>query len=375
MSEPVSFLSLPTELRLDIYDYALYDSRELTIATVLDPHPNPHRPSYNIPGLPANHIPVLRSGFDASLLDFTPLAKQAWKFKPTPSTPASGAVTPLSTATTPAVATPGLAITNSYFAYQPAEHHVSNGSPQASPYSLLATSRAIRDELSDYLTRRPAEPLRLHVSFPYGVLVLEHMYPALLASTSELSIGGFFTGEWERRHKNAHPDQHETPPPFLSRGLQGQGGRVHDAGSPANNGPNPPNITHDTHLESTAALLSIIHKLRGPKTQALRSHVATVTVRSFTPIECGYGTTLEFDSSPSFVAMKAINQGIFDTWCWRGKGGTVWIVRMRPGGDGRAITNSWPSWMRDEQEDWIGLVSGVKDQGQVADWGITVVPS
>ena len=137
---------------------------------------------------------------------------------------------------------------------------------------------------------------------------------------------------------------------------------IHDASKPSTTGPNPPNITLETHKAACSALTSILNILTTPNTDSsshrpghsLRSHVTNVTIRTFTPNACGYGTTLEFDSHPAFKIMQDIAEGVFDTWCWRGKGGTGWIVRVRgnrPNNDGRWVSNSWPAWVGDEKED------------------------
>src|ERR1700759_4111971 len=68
-----AFLQLPLELRLDIYDLALQQENEVTIATMPDP-------TYqsDIPNLPDGHRPIMVPGFDEYALSFTKFAPQAW---------------------------------------------------------------------------------------------------------------------------------------------------------------------------------------------------------------------------------------------------------------------------------------------------------
>jgi hypothetical protein len=351
----VSFLSLPLELRLEIYDYALLESNELTIATILDRSDDP-TPSF-VPGVPENHIPIIHNGFDEDLLSFTHLAPQEW------STPDSALVTPASSLPPTPMSTPPLTRQNSYFGsdaslpIKPAPFGSSNPyaaggtdsstaySPESSPYSLLATCAQIRAELSSYLSRRTADPLTLHISFPYGLLVLQHMYPALLTAAKTVNICGFYTGEHSRW------SQRERLPHYQSK--------------PDPRWPNPPNISPLAHNLAWRALTDAIAALFGPPEdpRSRNPGFESLSVRVFYPSPQRYGVSICDAESPWCVVMSNIEEGVIDSRCWRGAGGTAWAMQARPVSRGlqgprKFVTTSWPTFFYGKGEDWMGVVTG-----------------
>jgi hypothetical protein len=330
-----SFLTLPLELRLIIYDLTLEDSCQLTIATVPG---TSTREGYkaNIPGLPASHIPIVKNGCHPELLDFTRFAPQKWSLGgpcACPSCAASAA-----TSTEPVVTKPVVPGT------------------RFSPNSLLATCRQVRSELLDHVTCRPVRPLKLHVSYPYGILVLHHIFPALLRITAVLIVAGFCTGE----HEPAVWQDHHA-----FQGLELLRTRrlpvVHDASVPSTIGPNPPNISLVTHEASMAALKAAIHALMTPL-GALLPWVQSITVRTFTPVAVPDPTPIEqLNPGPATALVtKTVLIGRFCEWCWSGQGGTVWVARVTQnegGTGGKSLDKKEPLWGIGQKKDWLGLVS------------------
>jgi hypothetical protein len=368
-----SFLSLPVELRLEIYRLALQDSKELTIATVLSQYPIANLSKNNISGMPANHIPVVRNGFDEKLMSFSTFAPQRWTSSAgTPSS--TGSMTPYSSLeSTPAAvnttAVVAMTRTQSYFGL--AQSESSPSEPEFSPYSLLATCRQVEDELKDFLARQDSAPLKLHVSFPYGLLALQHMYPALLQSTSEIHIGGFFTGEWDVM------DDEESN---ISVSIDGSGKEPKHSGysadNPSEKGPNVPNITYETHVASTAALNAIFDTLAPAPMRELLSTLKMMTISTFTPKQVGCRSTISTSSAPCRLAVHSIAVGCVVTWCYGNASGSGWVVHLSRNAEdkpkSRFVCSSWPVW-QDGEEDWMGLVTGKRAPGVIMDWGIDVL--
>ncbi|KAJ4314562.1 hypothetical protein N0V94_006389 [Neodidymelliopsis sp. IMI 364377] len=174
------FLSLPTELRCHIYDYLLAEPHAITISagytTIFGHRIRDRARKVSVPGLPLDFAPLVRSTHDASLL---------------------------SVATPPEVALDAL--------------DACSGRPQLQlpgPLALLRTCRMVNDELTDYMRGRKArraarakdtpnaaeddtEGLSLHVSYPYGVLVLNSLYPSLLTQARRVYICGYYTSAKE----------------------------------------------------------------------------------------------------------------------------------------------------------------------------------
>ncbi|KAJ4990639.1 hypothetical protein SVAN01_03870 [Stagonosporopsis vannaccii] len=171
-------LSLPVELRCYIYDYLLADPHAITISagytSIFGHRVRDKARKVDVPGLPLDFAPLVRSNHDAALL---------------------------SVATPPEVALEK-------------EDAYSGGKPQLqlpASLALLRTCRMVNDELKDHMRRRKArkaraaraggmsttaddtEGLSLYVSYPHGVLVLNHLYPSLLKQARRVYISGYYT--------------------------------------------------------------------------------------------------------------------------------------------------------------------------------------
>ncbi|KAJ4335958.1 hypothetical protein N0V95_008737, partial [Ascochyta clinopodiicola] len=182
------FLSLPTELRCHIYDYLLAEPHAITISagytTLFGHRIRDKARKLDVPGLPLDFAPLVRSNHDVALL---------------------------SVATPPEVALDK-------------EDAWGGGKPQLQlpgPLALLRTCRMVNDELNDYMRGRKArnaarkaartkdapdtpatasddtEGLSLYVSYPYGVLVLNHLYPSLLQQARRVYLSGHYTSAKE----------------------------------------------------------------------------------------------------------------------------------------------------------------------------------
>lgn len=179
-----AFLSLPTEIRCEIYDYVLAESHSVTISagyiTVFGQRIQDRARKCDIPGLPLDLAPLARRHYDASLLSIA---------KP-----------------------PEIAIDQ--VAMGEVEKEAGTlGMP--APLALQLSCHLVSDELKDYIRGKRAikaararsacdedetkgvdddnEGLSLYVTYPYGVLVLKSMYPYLLKQARRVYISGYYT--------------------------------------------------------------------------------------------------------------------------------------------------------------------------------------
>jgi hypothetical protein len=155
-------LRIPTELRLQIYDYCLADGKCVTITaapvTVFGQciRDTARRDIY---GLPRQYSPLVRCGYDPTLLSLA---------KPVTINLDGGAASrprPCDRLAYPA--------------------HL----------ALVKTCHMIRGELRDYMRKRRLDlgsgGLSIYVTYPYGVVVLKELYPFLLCQAKNIYISGY----------------------------------------------------------------------------------------------------------------------------------------------------------------------------------------
>jgi hypothetical protein len=384
------FLELPVELRLDIYDFALQDSCELTIATTLDVD-STNAPSH-IPGLPAKHVPVIRNGCDRQLLDVRHLTtRKEWsdlrnehKLSITLAAPDSYLQVPAkspgemsrgwdsgysSRSATPSSSYSTASSQSSYFEPRhtfatlagymlptspcatPSEQPVSKGSPELSPYSLLETCRFVHDELGDYISRRKSERLVLNVSYPYGILVLWHQYPALLAHVKALNIHGFFN----RATNNTalamtSPSATFTRLPLVSDSVQRMASEALD------------------HITAELERASILNRpadnepasAEGNTPKPTASGVERMSVRMLFAGDDAYSKSITDDDSPWSIVSKNLG-GDISMQSFRGKGGCAWIMDVDFSAARKMIRHLEPRWSCDKitnESFWLDLMTG-----------------
>ncbi|RMZ67117.1 hypothetical protein GMOD_00000996 [Pyrenophora seminiperda CCB06] len=356
------FLSLPTEIRCQIYDYLLAEPLAVTIGAgyltcfgnrILDT-----TRKREIPGLPIILAPVARRGHDKSLL---------------------------------AVATPPSI---------PIDHGCVNTDDNAgeklgfpAPVSLLLTSRLINDEMTDCMLRRKRlavarsttdadgvvqdnaddkEGLSLYVSYPYGVLVLKSLYPYLLKQARRVYVSGYYTPPRENEPLEADDGERLTPSSSLAArsfntpvsGPSPTFVRPSTFSRRTTNPPRPrlrfstpnpnqvrqmnninvlfPPFSNSTSDHAPAALTDLILTLFSKDPTPLTKF----TARILFPGENTYGSVWGDDNSPVTHILRNIRGGKIDMKVLRGSLGTGLRLTARPKPDMRIVSTSWVNWKK-----------------------------
>jgi hypothetical protein len=257
------FLSLPIELRLQIYNWALAETSDVTI-TVAERERNIFddcEPTSTIKGLPGKYIPVVRNEHDAELLKVG-----MPKIVPLPGLGDLGAGSSMDSGYG-SFDSPSSGYNLRSSATQPAI-------PPLTSLSLLLTNRQINEEFSLHIKHPTASHSTLHVTYPYGIIVLQELYPSLLRHCGKICVSGYYDG-------NNSPTM-SSPLPTYS------GAYRPPTGSPR--GPPLPGVSGETHKAATAALTRLIRTVLSPTTH---DTLKSMHMRMFYPDESRYGKYLD----------------------------------------------------------------------------------
>ncbi|OCK74697.1 hypothetical protein K432DRAFT_363265 [Lepidopterella palustris CBS 459.81] len=310
------FLELPTELRLQIYDYALHDTNSITITSAAISGDDPTAPDFiprtTIPGLPPNHVPLIRSHFDPSLLS----------------------------------------IINPITLPQPPDETNSNGSARSSPHApdilphptplaLLQTNKHIYAELTAHIRFRLPHASRgglaLYLTYPHGLLVLKAICPYLLCQARCVYISGYHTLKVQNQPNNSSTSSAST--------INATGGSSSPATRPRSrlrlrfrlHEPLPPH----SHLTTTTAHLALGTLARTLLPPAPTPLFRKLELRVFYPDESAYSSIWGADNSPVVQALRNICGGNIDMEVWRGRRGTGVVLVARPNTAGRVVSTVW----------------------------------
>jgi hypothetical protein len=367
-----AFLSLPTELRCQIYDYLLIDSQSITISagyiTVFGNRIQDRARKHDIPGLPLDLAPLVRQTRDASLLAVA---------KP-----------------------PEIAIDHGCMG---GLEHDTSALGMPAPLALSLTCRLVNDELTDYMRGRrqiktararcakpnaeeieptvedDEEGLSLYVTYPYGVLVLKSMYPYLLKQARRVYISGYYTNP-----KDSAPgsptssfgsDQGRLTPSnsFAVAESFGALPRIRSSRQPAtrssinrrasNERAARPRLRLDPPLpqrQRSASSTELAFPAFSDTTKALAPAALTTLIRTLfppTPSQCtklsarilfpgenSYGTVWSDDNSPATHILRNICGGKIDMKVKRSGLATGLYMTARPRPDSRIVSTSWEQW-------------------------------
>lgn len=371
-SKHCGFLSLPTELRCYIYDYLLAEPHAITVSagytTVFGHRIHDKARKVYVPGLPLDFAPVARSSHDAALL---------------------------SVATPPEVALEKEDVHN-------------GGVPRLQlpgPLALLRTCRMVNDELKDYMRGRKVrkaarakntstaeddtEGLSLYVSYPYGVMVLNHLYPALLKQARRVHISGYYASAKEPEmpltvstdsdtdlsltpqasfaaapappattSAPASPVQSTSPTPtgHPTPRLRSSRTRLRVDSPLQNQEPTKTPTTFPAldQATSSAALTALADMLRvlfpSPSAPAfVPTPITSLQARILYPGAESYSSVWSDESSPVSHLLRGICGGKIDMQVKRGSLGCGVSMGVHPQTDKREVSTSWENWRVMEQ--------------------------
>lgn len=337
------FLELPTELRLHIYDFALSDSDAITITSAAvagdDPTEKDYIPRTSIPGLPPNHIPLIRSHYDPSLLS-----------------------------TTNSIAAPVDLVEDGI---PRSAHHQNNCLPHPTTLALLQTSHQIHAELSSHLRVRRLHTSRgglsLYLSYPYGLLVIKALYPTLLRQARCVYISGYYTLK-SRLDPHLHQltsSSSTSASPYSadsssSRTSQGRGRLRLRLPSPqrvqSSQRVQQQSQPHSATTTSTAhtVLGTLVRRILPPTPAPL---FRKLEMRIFYPDESAYSSVWGDEQSPIVEALRNICGGNIDMEVWRGRRGSGVLLVARPNPTSRIISTIWRR-LGNSREESEGFVVG-----------------
>jgi hypothetical protein len=367
-----AFLSLPTELRCQIYDYLLVDSQAITISagyiTVFGNRIQDLARKHDIPGLPLNLAPLVRQTRDASLLAVA---------KP-----------------------PEIAIDNDWMG-SIGQDTSTLGMP--APLALSLTCRLVNDELTDYMRgrrqiktarARSAKPnaeeveptaedddegLSLYVTYPYGVLVLKSMYPYLLKQARRVYISGHYTNPKDSEpgsptSADGSDGERLTPSNSFavaesfgafpaSRSFRQRSTRSSTSRRASDERATRPRLRLDPPLprqQRSASSTELAFPAFSNATKALAPAALTTLIRTLfppTPSQCtklsarilfpgenSYGTVWSDDNSPATHILRNICGGKIDMKVKRSGLATGLCMTARPRPDSRIVSTSWEQW-------------------------------
>ncbi|KZM25175.1 uncharacterized protein EKO05_0008521 [Ascochyta rabiei] len=361
------FLSLPTELRCHIYDCLLAEPHAITVSagytTLFGHRLRDKARKVDVPGLPLDFAPLVRSSHDAALL---------------------------SVATPPEVALDQ-------------QDGWSGGSPQLhlpGPLALLRTCRMLNDELRDYMRGRKArnaarkaartndtpptashdtEGLSLYLSYPYGVLVLNHLYPSLLQHARRVYLSGHYTSAKEAHLPlNASLDSNtdlsltpqssfaaRTPVRSMCRATANPAPRLRSTrtrlrldpplqqATPPSKPPTAfPAVDKSTSSTALAALADTLRVLFPPTpapTACRPPQLVSLHARILYPGADSYSSVWSDESSPVSHLLRGICGGKIDMQVKRGSLGCGVSVGVVPQPKKRVVSTSWENWRVVEQ--------------------------
>ncbi|KAK5172559.1 uncharacterized protein LTR77_002679 [Saxophila tyrrhenica] len=308
-AEPCHFLRLPTELRLQIYAYALHEHPYITIgsAQLVGRHADivhklyadertPH------PGLPDNSIPLLEPTYSPSLLSLT-----------TP--PTLSASSPSSPTT---------------------------AAPHISLASLHLLCRQTHHDLLTHFSGPEAHHTRLFLSYPNGLNILRTLPGTsnLLAQTRSLHIAGAYRPHNFSASRAATLGS-TTHPPFVDE-------HFHGGWSP----------------NSAGQLSALIAGLFGPK--PTHPGLTKLELRIYYPGSDSYSVVWGDDDSPTVIALRNVFDGEINVEVWRGQRGTGVYVNVTRDEAGQRKEGERPK--RVVSTVWRRLEEGGRGEPAVGTW-------
>jgi hypothetical protein len=306
--KPCHFFKIPLELRLAIYDYALSDVT-ITVEEQDSNIFNSGELDSEVEGLPARYVPKVENEYKVDMV-----MVGAPKVVPYKNTLGQTVSLMGMSSADPSLA--GVSMDSGYASAGSSMYSIASTSTTSLPLSsiddklsnappitnisLLQINSQIRNEMLMQMRSRIAKQTTLYVTYPYGLLVLQHHYPALLQSAKHIVITGSYT----------------SPEPA----------------SPSASSPKPP--PDPTQLAATKALQRLTRTLYSSYRQVTPTEyykrMQTLQMRIFYPDETRYSSVWGDADSPVVAAMQLIPAGYIETKTWRGRAGNAVTMKVRP---------------------------------------------
>ena len=285
---PCPLLTLPVELRLQIYDLILSSNPTITIGTaeLTGPHHEIIHRLYGagrkpFEGIPQNHEPYIEAGYNAGLLSIT-----------------DPAVIDLKAASTKELAD--------------ADAHV----PHTAQTSLLLVCKQVNDELRSHFKILSNKSTSLFIQYPRGLHVCRTLAPHLLRQAKSVHVAGAYVSRTYCPARAACLGPRPALPEEFDGKLQGQ-----------------------TTPNSTAQLSDLMKSLFGPEPV---NRVAKLELRIYYPGEDAYSSVWGDDSSPTVVALRHIHFAKVGIEIWRGRYGTgVYLTAKASEERKRVVSTVW----------------------------------
>jgi hypothetical protein len=309
-------LEIPIEVRLLIFDYALAETNHITIS-VAELEKNifdDSEPEETIEGIPGKYVPLVKNAFDPEMMEIGKVG-----------------VIPLPDMLS--VPTLTGSMDSGYGSFGPS---TSMGAakfgrpnlpevPLLTSMSLFLTNRQIHDEMTAHIKHPTSERSTLHVNYPYGIIVLETLYPSLLRYAEKICISGWF-------------DSTDSLPGTQIRNMQ-PGISLSDT-------------TDDVYDIANSALTRLVRTTMSPTQHPTLKYLS---FRIFYPLEAPYSVIWSCNDSPVAVALRNICGGKIDMKVLRGNCGNGIVLNVVPGARDRHLTTAWRKFQgnrRKEVEAW-----------------------
>lgn len=303
-------LRIPLELRLQIYDYALSD---VTI-TVAEQERNMFDSAIEldgeIEGVPSRYAPLIKNEYDPALMMVGPPTTVPYK-----SIMDQGAISQACASNTLAGVSMA-SMDSGYASAGSSMYSIASTSTTSLPLSTLAeklsivpavtnmallqVNKQIRNEMLTQMQSRTAKQTTLYATYPYGLLVLQHHYPALLKYSKHVIITGQYTSPDEASPSAASP----TP---------------------------PPDATQVAASKALQALTRTMYKsYRKVEPAVYYATMPTLHMRIYYPDERRYSSIWGDSTSPIVTAMQLIPSGYIETKTWRGRTANGVTMKVSP---------------------------------------------
>lgn len=321
-------LELPVELRLLIYDYALFTHDHVTISTGLKcSFASPVDSGYEsddgrdsddlIPGLPSDFEPVVLPRFAPDFLhiDQPPIFDTC--------------------AVAVAAEEDRHGESDNDADEDPVAHPRAN-LPLTTPLALLQTNRQIKDELTWHLKSQRAQDrkIALYLTYPYGLLVFQHMCPDLIRLVRSIHISGYYYPTHAQEQVKQARDYHWMQRLFTQ----------------------PPPTDESVIKAANSALKKMTRTILSPTP---KTPMEELELRIYHPGPKGNELIWRSDgpTSPICVALSNTFGGTIDSSVIQGGRGVGAWLKITPNEEARTLTQRWKRFndgnSKEECEGWV----------------------